>query len=217
MPASGLRVIVNTSSAVMRGGSVVVSADASYIGPLDCWLCSRFPLVMLVAAPAIAFAIFERGLPPELTESKALAEKVGAAWHSVTEAPLRYVGGSRLWRCGLCARPPASSSRVGPAGGRPTPKKRDGIDLLRRRAKLHCALEHDCTITCSDQQNRDGIGANSFWPCWPATAICDFHHSACVLNPLLRSKFRTVRIGRVSCATLKSAAEYSAYSFFTPQ
>ncbi len=56
-----------------------------------------FPLVMLMAAPAIAFVIFERGLPPELTQSKALTEKVEAAWHSATEAPLRYMGGDHAY------------------------------------------------------------------------------------------------------------------------
>ncbi len=51
------------------------------------------PLAMLTAAPGIALVNFERGLPPELTQSKILAKEVEVAWHSVTTAPLRYVAG----------------------------------------------------------------------------------------------------------------------------
>jgi hypothetical protein len=51
------------------------------------------PLVILIAAPAIALVLHERGIPPELAHARMLTEQVQNAWHDATAKPLRYVGG----------------------------------------------------------------------------------------------------------------------------
>ena len=51
------------------------------------------PLVILIAAPAIALVLHERGIPPELAHARMLTEQVQNAWHDATVRPLRYVGG----------------------------------------------------------------------------------------------------------------------------
>ena len=52
------------------------------------------PCAMLIVAPAVALVVFKRGLPPELTQTKMLAEQVQLAWRAMTPEPLRYVGGN---------------------------------------------------------------------------------------------------------------------------
>lgn len=51
------------------------------------------PLVMLFAAPGVALVFHGRGIPPEQTHTRMLAEQVENAWHDATTSPLRYVGG----------------------------------------------------------------------------------------------------------------------------
>jgi hypothetical protein len=51
------------------------------------------PVVMLVAAPAVALFTHERGVLPERAHVRMLAEQVENAWHDATPKPLRYVGG----------------------------------------------------------------------------------------------------------------------------
>ena len=52
------------------------------------------PGAMLIVAPAVALVAFKRGLSPELTQTRMLADQVQRAWRAVTPEPLRYVGGS---------------------------------------------------------------------------------------------------------------------------
>jgi 4-amino-4-deoxy-L-arabinose transferase-like glycosyltransferase len=51
------------------------------------------PLIMLAAAPAVAFFVHERGLPPQMNQVEMLARRVTDAWHAVTPKRLPYVGG----------------------------------------------------------------------------------------------------------------------------
>jgi hypothetical protein len=48
---------------------------------------------MLIAAPAVALVMHERGILPEQAHVRMLADQVEVAWHDVTTQPLRYVGG----------------------------------------------------------------------------------------------------------------------------
>ena len=52
------------------------------------------PCAMLIVAPAVALIAFMRGLSPELTQTRMLADQVQLAWRAMTAEPLRYVGGS---------------------------------------------------------------------------------------------------------------------------
>jgi dolichyl-phosphate-mannose-protein mannosyltransferase len=52
------------------------------------------PCAMLIVAPAVALVAFKRGLPPELTQTRMLADQVQLAWRAMTPEPLRYVGGN---------------------------------------------------------------------------------------------------------------------------
>ena len=52
------------------------------------------PCAMLIVAPAVALIAFKRGLSPELTQTRMLADQVQLAWRAMTAEPLRYVGGS---------------------------------------------------------------------------------------------------------------------------
>ena len=49
---------------------------------------------MLIVAPAVALVAFKRGLSPELTQTRMVADQVQLAWRAVTSEPLRYVGGN---------------------------------------------------------------------------------------------------------------------------
>lgn len=52
------------------------------------------PWAALTVAPAVALIAFKRGLPPQLTQTRMLAERVDLEWRTATSGPLRYVGGS---------------------------------------------------------------------------------------------------------------------------
>ena len=49
---------------------------------------------MVIVAPAVALVAFKRGLSPELTQTRMLADQVQLAWGAMTREPLRYVGGN---------------------------------------------------------------------------------------------------------------------------
>jgi hypothetical protein len=57
-------------------------------------VAAAFPLAMLVAAPGVALAFHESGIPPEQAHARLLAQQVEDAWHGATTKPLRYVGGN---------------------------------------------------------------------------------------------------------------------------
>ena len=50
------------------------------------------PLVMLIAAPAIALAIHRAGITPPAAHGRLLAAETERAWRQATPEPLRYVG-----------------------------------------------------------------------------------------------------------------------------
>lgn len=52
-----------------------------------------FPIVMLCAAPGVALALHELGIPPEAAHIRILADRVEAEWQDATTKPLRYIGG----------------------------------------------------------------------------------------------------------------------------
>jgi len=55
--------------------------------------CVAVPLIMLIAAPAIAIMMQRSGPAPEAAHAQLLANQVERAWHEATPQPLRYVGG----------------------------------------------------------------------------------------------------------------------------
>jgi hypothetical protein len=55
--------------------------------------CVAVPLIMLIAAPAIAIVVQRSGPAPEAAHAQLLANQVERAWHEATPQPLHYVGG----------------------------------------------------------------------------------------------------------------------------
>lgn len=53
-----------------------------------------FPLVMLVASPAIAILVQRNGPPPNSAQAAPLAREVEQLWHQTIPQPLRFVGGA---------------------------------------------------------------------------------------------------------------------------
>jgi 4-amino-4-deoxy-L-arabinose transferase-like glycosyltransferase len=51
------------------------------------------PLVMLIAAPVIAFQVHRAGPQPAAAHARLLAAQIESAWHEMTPQPLRFVGG----------------------------------------------------------------------------------------------------------------------------
>jgi hypothetical protein len=51
------------------------------------------PLIMLIAAPAIAVNVQRNGPAPAAAHARLLADEIERAWHLLTPQPLRYVGG----------------------------------------------------------------------------------------------------------------------------
>ena len=56
--------------------------------------CVALPLIMLIAAPAIAIMVQRSGPAPEAAQAQLLANQVERAWHEATPQPLRFVGGA---------------------------------------------------------------------------------------------------------------------------
>jgi 4-amino-4-deoxy-L-arabinose transferase-like glycosyltransferase len=51
------------------------------------------PVIMLIAAPAIAIQVQRTGPPPAAAHARLLAAQAESAWHEATPLPLRFVGG----------------------------------------------------------------------------------------------------------------------------
>jgi hypothetical protein len=51
------------------------------------------PLIVLIAAPAIAINVQHTGPQPAAAHARLLALQIERAWHEVTPQPMRYVGG----------------------------------------------------------------------------------------------------------------------------
>ena len=61
------------------------------------------PLVMLLAAPVIAYAIHRAGVVPAAAHSRILAARIENSWHDLTVKPLRYVDGDAGIAYGVAA------------------------------------------------------------------------------------------------------------------
>ena len=55
---------------------------------------AALPLIMLLAAPAIAIAVHRKGAPLPGAQARCWRAQVERAWHAVTPQPLRFVGGN---------------------------------------------------------------------------------------------------------------------------
>jgi 4-amino-4-deoxy-L-arabinose transferase-like glycosyltransferase len=51
------------------------------------------PLIMLIAAPAIAIVVHRNGAAPAAAHARLLASQIERAWHEATPQALRYIGG----------------------------------------------------------------------------------------------------------------------------
>jgi hypothetical protein len=102
------------------------------------------PLLLLIAAPGIALLVHERGLAPKQTHTEKLAEQVEQAWHSLTEKPLRYVGGDADLAYGVISY---AHDRPQALPGLPQPTE---ARLRNRGAVLLCYAEDTgCTVPSS--------------------------------------------------------------------
>jgi 4-amino-4-deoxy-L-arabinose transferase-like glycosyltransferase len=115
------------------------------------WLAGSavaFPIVMLLAAPAIAYVMYKRGLPPELTQSKMLTDQVEAAWHSTTASPLRYVGGDLAYGVVAYAkdRPQALLGLPRPTAER---LKKNGMAFVCFTEKVDCIARSNAAATAN--------------------------------------------------------------------
>lgn len=102
------------------------------------------PWVMLAVAPAVALVAFKRGQPPQLTQTRVLAERVEVAWNAVTSEPLRYVGGSADLAYGVVAY---AHARPQALPGLPAPPR---AQLQSSGLVLVCeATDDQCTLQSS--------------------------------------------------------------------
>jgi len=53
-----------------------------------------FPLVALIASPAVAILVQRNGPPPNSAQAALLAREVEQLWHQTIPQPLRFVGGA---------------------------------------------------------------------------------------------------------------------------
>jgi hypothetical protein len=106
------------------------------------------PIVMLIAAPAIAYVMYKRGLPPELTQSKMLTDQVETAWHSTTAAPLRYVGGDLAYGVAAYAkdRPQALLGLPKPTAER---LRKSGMAFVCFTEKVDCIAQLNAAATAN--------------------------------------------------------------------
>jgi len=107
------------------------------------------PLVMLPIAPAVAWVAFKRGLPPQLTQTRMLAEEVETAWHVVTSEPLRYVSGTADLAYGVATYAHDRPHALPRLQERPRGARRSGVALI-------CGATDDaCTMQASQIANLD--------------------------------------------------------------
>jgi len=108
---------------------------------------------MLIAAPAIAYVMYNRGLPPELTQSKILTDQVEAAWHSTTASPLRYVGGDLAYGVVAYAkdRPQALLGLPRPTAER---LKKDGMAFVCFTGKVDCIARSNAAATANPNSRK---------------------------------------------------------------
>ena len=102
------------------------------------------PCAMLIVAPAVALVAFKRGLSPELTHTRMLADQVQLAWRTLTPEPLRYVGGNADLAYGVVTY---SHDRPQALPGLP---ERPPVQLRSSGISLVCeATDDDCIVRSS--------------------------------------------------------------------
>ncbi len=116
------------------------------------------PLVMLIAAPAIAVIVHRNGPQPAAAQGKLLAMQIEQAWGKVTPEPLRYVGGDAEIAYSVVAyaydRPRALPSLPAP----------DAAQLKQNGMALVCFAEDNACVSAARAQNPDGgVMSTEIW------------------------------------------------------
>jgi hypothetical protein len=99
-------------------------------------IAAGFTIVMVLASPLIALAIYAKGVEPTTAHAKVLTQAVQRAWHEATDRPLRLVGGQANLAFGVAFYSPDRPSaipdfdRVQAPWATPERIARDGIALV---------------------------------------------------------------------------------------
>jgi hypothetical protein len=147
---------------------LLLSSPSVQVPPLSTrWIAGSavaLPVVMLTAAPVIAYLMYKRGLPPELLHSRMLAEKVELAL-ALADGDSTALRGRRfsVRRRGLRGRSAASPSRIAAAHDRPSPNKRYRTCLLLGEGKVYRPVKRSRQINSRQPKNRGGTGQKLSW------------------------------------------------------
>jgi len=139
MPAWALLPVLLLSP---RGVTVPAPAARWIVG-----IAIGLPVVMVLAAPGIAFVMHRGGNLPVSAQSRLLGAQVERAWHAVTDKPLRYIDGNVAFSIAVYAEempralpelPPVPADRLARAGWAMVcivedPKCMNEATALRRR------------------------------------------------------------------------------------
>jgi hypothetical protein len=108
------------------------------------------PLVMLIAAPAIAVMVHRNGPPPATAQAQLLAAQVERSWAQATQQPLRYVGGDAEVAYNVVAY---AHDRPRALPGMPPP---DAAVLKASGMVLLCFAEDTGCVSLARAHNPDG-------------------------------------------------------------
>lgn len=108
------------------------------------------PLVMLIAAPAIAVMVHRNGPPPATVQGQLLAAQVERSWAQATQQPLRYVGGDAEVAYSVVAY---AHDRPRALPGMPPP---DAAVLKASGMVLLCFAEDTSCVSLARAHNPDG-------------------------------------------------------------
>jgi hypothetical protein len=139
---------------------LLLSSASVQVPPLSArWIAGSavaLPVVMLTAAPVIAYLMYKRGLPPELLHSRMLAEKVELAWRSQTATPLRYVGGDLAYGVVAYAedRPQALLGLPQPTTDR---LRTSGIALVCYSGKAKCIAQSNAAAKSTPDSRKTEV------------------------------------------------------------
>jgi 4-amino-4-deoxy-L-arabinose transferase-like glycosyltransferase len=117
--------------------SMAPAAAARLLG-----LAVALPLIMVLAAPAVALVIHRKGVTPQNAHGELLAEPVVQAWRDTTSAPLRLVGGDLAMQIAFYAPgTPLAISEWTPTALSPTQLariSRDGVAVVCEAKNQAC-------------------------------------------------------------------------------
>ena len=139
---------------------LLLSSPSVQVPPLSArWIAGSavaLPIVMLTAAPVIAYVMYKLGLPPELLHSRMLAEKVELAWRSQTAAPLRYVGGDLAYGVVAYAedRPQALLGLPQPTAER---LRTSGMAIVCHSEKTNCIARSNAAAKSSPDSRKTEV------------------------------------------------------------